>query len=113
MTVAVRVLQVPNIAPEGATVPQNPSPEGANPYSEGDNSCNPVWTWDKNNCLKSLNLNRELYAFTCGCRHGHPMAKKLYQKRNRLNYKRYRRRLKDESSMTLNYMHLADSIPTI
>ena len=41
------------------------------------------------------------------------MAKKLSQKRNRLDYKQYRHRLKDDSSMTLNSIHLADSIPTI
>ena len=41
------------------------------------------------------------------------MAKKLYQKRKRLNYKRYRSQLKDESNKTVNSMHLYDSIPTI
>ena len=41
------------------------------------------------------------------------MAKKLSQKRKRLNYNRYRRQLKDESNMTLNSMHLDDIIPTI
>ena len=41
------------------------------------------------------------------------MTNNLYQKRKRLNYKWYRRSLKDESSVTLNSMHLAESIPTI
>ena len=42
-----------------------------------------------------------------------PMAKKLSQKRKRLNYKRYRSQLKDDSNKTVNYMHLDDIIPTI
>ena len=41
------------------------------------------------------------------------MAKKLSQKCKCLNYKQYRRSLKDESSMTLNSMHIVDSIPKI
>ena len=41
------------------------------------------------------------------------MAKKLYQKHKRLNYKRYRCRLEDDTSMALNSMNLLDSIPTI
>ena len=86
-------------------MPHNHSPEGENTSPEGDNSRNLVWTWVKNNCLKRLKLNRELYTLTCGRHHKHPMAKKLSHKRNRLNYKQYRRRLKDESIMTLNSIH--------
>ena len=37
----------------------------------------------------------------------------MSQKRKHLNYKQYRCQLKDESSMKLNSMHLADSIPII
>ena len=47
----------PNIAPDGATVPPNPSPEGAISYPEGDNTCNHVWTRDKDNRLKRSKLN--------------------------------------------------------
>ena len=60
---------------------QNTSPER-------DNSPNPVWKRDKNNCLKRLKLNRELYVLTCGRQHQTPMEKKLSQKRKRLNYKK-------------------------
>ena len=41
------------------------------------------------------------------------MAKNMYQRRKSLNYKRYSRQLKDESNMTVNSMHLDNSIPTI
>ena len=41
------------------------------------------------------------------------MAKKLSQKRKRMKYRQYRRQLKDESCMTLNFMYLEESIPTI
>ena len=39
------------------------------------------------------------------------MANNLSQKRKRLNYEWYRRHLKGDSSMKLNSMHLADSVP--
>ena len=61
-----------NIDPEGAKVPPNPSPDGSNPSLEEDNSRNPVWNWDNNNCLKRLNMNRELYSLTCGRHHRPP-----------------------------------------
>ena len=105
--------EAPNITPEGASVPQNPSPEGENTSPERDNSRNCVWKQDKNNRLKLLKLNRGLYALTCGRQHQPPMAKKLSQKRKRMKYRQYRRQLKDESCMTLNSMHLEESIPTI
>ena len=74
-----------NIAPEGATVPPpDPSPEGANSSPEGAKTRNPIWKRDKDNSLKRLNLNRELYDLTCGCHHKPPMAKKLSQKRKAL-----------------------------
>ena len=41
------------------------------------------------------------------------MANNMSQKRKRLNYKQYRHSLKDDSRITLNSMHLADSIPII
>ena len=94
-------------------MPLNTSPEGANSSPEEDNTCNYVWTWDKDNCRKCSKLNRELYALTCGIHHQPPISKKLYQKRKRLNYKQYCRRLKYESRMILKSMHLADIIPTI
>ena len=50
--------EAPNIAPEGASVPPNPLPEGANRYPEIDNSRNPIWKRDKNKRLKRLKLNR-------------------------------------------------------
>ena len=68
-------------------MPPNTSPEGANTYPEGNNSRNPVWNQDKNNRLKRLNLNRELYALTCGRHHWPPIAKNLSQKPNHLDYK--------------------------
>ena len=61
-----------------------------------------VWSWIEN-----------YMPFTCGHHQWPPMTNNLYQKRKRLNYKWYRRSLKDESSVTLNSMHLAESIPTI
>ena len=94
-------------------MPQNPSPEGVNTSPERDNSRNPVWKREKNNRLKRLKLNRKLHALTCGCQHQPPMGKELSQKRKRLNYKRYRSQLKDESNKTVNSMHLYDSITTI
>lgn len=105
--------EAPNITPEGASVPQNPSPEGANTSPEGDNSCNCVWKQDKNNRLKLLKLNRGLYALTCGRQHQFPMAKKLSQKRKRLKYMQCCCQLKEESNMTVNLVNLDDSIPTI
>ena len=93
--------------------PPDPSPEGANLYPEGAKTRNPIWTRDKDNRLKRLKLNMELYALTCGRHHKPPMEKKLSQKRKRLRYKQYRHRLKEEFMMTLNSMHLDDSIPTI
>ena len=50
-------LEEPNIDIQGAKVPPNPSPEGANSYPDGDNSHNPVWTQNKDNRLKIFNLN--------------------------------------------------------
>ena len=94
-------------------MPPNTSPEGANTSLERDNSQNPVWKRDKNNHLKRLKLNRASYVLTCGRQHQSPMAKKLSQKCKRLNYKRYRRQLKDDSNKTVNSMHLDDNIPTI
>ena len=94
-------------------MPPNPSPEVANKSPEIDNSRNPVWKQDNNNRFKCLKLNRGLYYLTCGHQHQPPMSKKLSQKRKRLNYKRYSRQLKDESNMTVNLMHLYNSIPTI
>ena len=90
----------------------NPSPYGLNSSPEGDNTCNSVWDRDKDNRIKRSKLNIELYALTYGRHHQPPISKKLYQKRKRLNYKQYCRLLKDEISMTLKFMHLADSIPT-
>ena len=76
--------EAPNISPEGATVPPpDPYPEGANSSPEGAKTRNPIWTRDKDNCLKQLKLNRELYVLTCGRHHRPPMAKKLSQKRKR------------------------------
>ena len=103
----------PTIAPKGASVPPNTSPEGANTSPERDNSRNPVWKRDKKYPLKRLKLNISLNALTCGRQHQPPMDKKLSQKRKRLNYKRYRIQLKDERNMTVNSMHLDDSIPTV
>ena len=40
-----------NIAPEGATVPINPSSDGAISSPEGDNNQNHVWTQDNDNRL--------------------------------------------------------------
>ena len=79
--------EAPNIDPEGATVPPtDPSPEGANSSPEGAKTRNHIWTRDKDNHLKQLKLNRELYALTCGCHHKPPMAKKLSQNQKRLKY---------------------------
>ena len=76
--------EAPNIAPEGATIPPpDPSPEGANSSPEGANTRNPICTRDKDNCLKQLKLNKEIYVLTCGRHHRPPMAKKLSQKRKR------------------------------
>ena len=89
--------EAPNIDTEGATVPPpDPSPEGADSYPEEAKTRNPIWTRDKDNRLERLKLNRELYSLTCGRHHKPPMAKKLSQKRKRLNYKQYRRRLKEK-----------------
>ena len=93
-------------------MPTNLSPEGVNSYIEVDNTRSHVWTRYKDKRIKRLKLNRELYDLTFGRHHWPPIAKKLSQKSNFLNYKQYCRRLKDEISMTLNSMHLADSIPT-
>ena len=77
-------LDASNIAPEVATVPSpDPSPEGANSSPEGAKTHNPIWTRDKDNRLKPLKLNRELYALTCGRHHRLPMANKLSQKQKR------------------------------
>ena len=105
--------EAPSIDPDGATVPPNNYPEGSNPSPEGYNSHNLVCNRDKNNSLERLNLNIELYDLTCGHHHRPTIANNLSQKRKRLNYKQYRRCLKDESSISLNSMHLADSITTI
>ena len=94
-------------------MPPNNSPEGADTSPKRDNSRNPVWKRDKNNRLKRLKLNRALYVLTCGRQHQSPMSKKLSQKCKRLNYKRYRRQLKDDSNKTVNSVHLDDSIPII
>ena len=76
--------EAPNIAPEGATMPPpDPSPEGANSSPEGAKTFNPIWTRDKDNRLKQLKLNRELYALPCVRHHRPPMAKKLSQKQKR------------------------------
>ena len=55
--------------------PPDPYPEGANSSPEGANTRNPIWTRDKNNCLKQLKLNKELYVLTCGRHHRPPMEK--------------------------------------
>ena len=96
-------------------MPPNLSPELSNASPEGDKSRSLVWKRGKerNSRLKRLKLNRELYALTCRRQHQPPMAKKLSQKRKRMKYRQYRRQLKDESFMTLNSMHLEESIPTI
>ena len=75
-------------------MPPNTSPEGADTSPKRDNSRNPVWKRDKNNRLKRLRLNRELYALTFVRQHQPPMAKKLSQNHKRLNYKQYSRQLK-------------------
>ena len=67
--------------------PPDPSPEGANSSPEGAKTRNPIWTRDKDNRLKKLKINRELYALTCGRHHKPPMAKKLSQKLKHLKYK--------------------------
>ena len=94
-------------------MPPNLSPEGANKSTERDNIRNPFWKRDKKNRLKRLKLNRSLNPLTCGCQHQPPMAKKLSQKRKRLNYKQYRRQLKNESNMTVNSVNFEDIILTI
>ena len=96
-------------------MPPDLSLEGANASPEGDKIRSPVWKREKerNSCLKRLKWNRELYALTCGRQHQPPMAKKMSQKRKQMKYKQYRRQLKDERCMTLNSMHLEESIPTI
>ena len=76
--------EAPNISPEEATVtPPDAYPEGANSSPEGAKTRNPIWTRDKDNRLKQLKLNRELYVLTCGRHHRPPMAKKLSQKQKR------------------------------
>ena len=104
---------VPNIDREGASVPSNTSPEGANASLDIYNSCNPIWKRYKHNSLKGLKLNRAFYVLTCARQHQPPMAKKLSQKRERLHYKQYRSQLKDDSNKKVNSIHLDDSIPTI
>ena len=94
-------------------MPPNTSPEVSNTSTEIDNSRNPVCKQEKNNRLKLLKLNRELYALNFGRQHQTPMANNLSQKRKRLSYKRYSRQLKDGSNMTVESMHLDDSILTI
>jgi hypothetical protein len=63
-------------------------------------------------------LNRDIFTLTVGKKTIPPMAMKLSRKRQRLNYKQYRRELRDDGDASLSMMALSDGsegddIPTV
>ena len=60
-------------------------------------------------------LNRDIFTLTVGKKTIPPMALKLSRKRQRLNYKQYRRGLRDDGDASLSMMAFSDGdgIPTV
>ena len=98
-------------------------------YNIRDSSPNYVWKTGASGSLAKFNLwafrrsmtkldklNRDIFTLTLGKKTIPPMAMKLSRKRQRLNYKQYRRSLRDDGDASLSMMAItdgSDGIPTI
>jgi len=116
----------PNISQPSQPSPLNTSPEGdtshegapAVPRRKNTRKQCPEAVWErgrdgKMKCVELNKLNRQLYALTFGPKTVPPMAQKMSKKKMRLNYKQYKRGLRENGDRALQNMSLVDQCPTV
>jgi len=103
-------IQQPQSPPQPASASPEGAPEGARSRRR---SRRPIWERDSNDRLRRLNLNKQIFALTCG-HHQQPMnSKRLSKKRQRLKYKQWKRELREGGDAALNRMSIEHDIPTV
>jgi hypothetical protein len=123
----------PSSPPPAPNIPQPSQPSPLNTSPEGDTSHEgapavptrkntrkqwpeAVWERGRDGKMKRVELNklnRQLYALTFGPKTVPPMAQKMSKKKMRLNYKQYKRGLRENGDRALQNMSLVDQCPTV
>ena len=113
---------IPQPSPSSPTLPWNASPEGdTSPEGAKSKRTRKQWpeaVWERGSDGKMKRvelskLNRDLYHLTFGPQTVPPMAQKLSKKKKRLNYKQYKRILREHGDMGLHRMSLVEQCPTV
>lgn len=93
----------PSTPPEGAT-----SPEGASTPPR-----RPMWERDEKNRLRRAALDRSIYVLLQGSKQQPANAYNLSKKRQRLNYKQFKRQMREDGDRLLNKVCKENDLPTV